>query len=56
MNHRERFFKALALEEPDYVPITDLGIDIPIVEKILGRSIVTGVFSQVGEAMAGSKK
>ncbi|MGQ9543199.1 MAG: uroporphyrinogen decarboxylase family protein [Candidatus Bathyarchaeia archaeon] len=35
MNHRERFFTALDLREPDYVPVTDLGLDPPIVEAIL---------------------
>lgn len=37
MNHRERFFKALDLEEPDRVPITDLGLDPPITEAILQK-------------------
>ena len=35
MNHRDRFFTALDLREPDYVPITDLGLDPPIVKGIL---------------------
>jgi len=37
MNHRERFFAALELREPDLVPITDLGLDPPIVQAILRR-------------------
>jgi uroporphyrinogen-III decarboxylase len=37
VNHRERFFAALHLEEPDLVPITDLGLDPPIVEAIASR-------------------
>ena len=37
MNHRERFFKAIDLKEPDCVPITDLGLDPPIVEGVLRR-------------------
>jgi len=43
MNHGERFFKALELKEPDYVPITDLSIDPPIVEKILKREMGLGL-------------
>ncbi|MEM2668226.1 MAG: uroporphyrinogen decarboxylase family protein, partial [Candidatus Methanomethylicaceae archaeon] len=43
MNHRERFFKALELKEPDYVPITDLSIDPPIVEKILKKDMGLGL-------------
>ncbi|MGD0329274.1 MAG: uroporphyrinogen decarboxylase family protein [Nitrososphaeria archaeon] len=41
MNHRERFFAALDLKEPDCVPITDLGPDPPIVEAILGKKLGT---------------
>jgi uroporphyrinogen decarboxylase len=37
VNHRERFFAALHLKEPDLVPITDLGLDPPIVEAITSR-------------------
>jgi len=37
MNHRNRFFAALDLKEPDYVPITDAGLDPPIVEGVLGK-------------------
>ncbi|KYH42028.1 MAG: uroporphyrinogen-III decarboxylase [Candidatus Bathyarchaeota archaeon B26-2] len=39
MSHRERFFTALELGEPDMVPVTDLGLDPPIVEAILGRTL-----------------
>jgi uroporphyrinogen-III decarboxylase len=46
MNHRSRFFAALDLKEPDYVPITDLGLDSPIVDQILSRErIPPPVFS-----------
>ena len=37
MNHRERFFTALELKEPDFVPITDLSLDPPIVKAILQK-------------------
>ena len=37
MNHMERFFTAIDLKEPDCVPITDLGLDPPIVEEVLRR-------------------
>lgn len=39
LSHRERFFTALDLKEPDVVPITDLGLDPPIVEEVLGVRI-----------------
>ena len=45
MLHKERFFTALELREPDYVPITDLGLDPPIVEAITGRKL--GGFSLI---------
>ncbi len=48
MNHRERFFKALDLQEPDCVPITDLALDPPIVESILGKPIFQSVFTMAG--------
>lgn len=38
MNHRERFFTALDLREPDTVPITDAGLDPPIVQGILSNT------------------
>jgi len=48
MNHRERFFKALELKEPDYVPITDLALDPPIVESILHRKVGKTVLTMAG--------
>jgi uroporphyrinogen-III decarboxylase len=39
VNHRERFFTALELKEPDLVPITDLGLDPPIVEEVTPRPL-----------------
>jgi uroporphyrinogen decarboxylase len=39
MSHRERFFTALEVKEPDMVPITDLGLDPPIVEAITGKKL-----------------
>ncbi|MBO3803691.1 MAG: hypothetical protein JTT11_07485 [Candidatus Brockarchaeota archaeon] len=36
---RERFFAALKGEEPDVVPITDLALDPPVVEAIVGRKL-----------------
>jgi uroporphyrinogen decarboxylase len=39
VNHRERFFTALQLEKPDLVPITDLGLDPPIVEEVTTRPL-----------------
>ena len=43
MNHKDRFFTALELEEPDYVPITDLGLDPPIVQEILQKELESGL-------------
>jgi uroporphyrinogen decarboxylase len=43
ISHKERFFKALYLEEPDIVPITDLSLDPLIVEGILGEKIGMGL-------------
>ncbi len=39
MSHRERFFTALEVKEPDMVTITDLGLDPPIVKAITGKSL-----------------
>lgn len=39
MKRRERFFTALELREPDYVPITDLELDPPIVEAITQKRV-----------------
>ncbi len=48
MNHRERFFKALELEEPDLVPITDLALDPPIVDTVLRRKVSGTVLTMAG--------
>jgi len=50
MSHKERFFTTVDLKEPDMVPITDLGLDPPIIEAIVGESL--GGFSLI----AGSEK
>ena len=39
MSHRERFFMAVDLKQPDMVPITDLGLDPPIIEAIIGEKL-----------------
>ncbi|MBS7618371.1 uroporphyrinogen decarboxylase family protein [Candidatus Bathyarchaeota archaeon] len=49
MNHRERFYTALELKEPDLVPVTDLGLDQPIVEAVLKKT----PGQKVGETMLG---
>lgn len=43
MESRERFWKAFELEEPDRVPITELGIDIPHIEAVTGKEYRGGV-------------
>ena len=48
--HRERFRTAIDLGEPDLVPITDLGLDPPIIEAIIGRKIGKSGFSLIGGA------
>ncbi|MEM2950696.1 MAG: uroporphyrinogen decarboxylase family protein [Nitrososphaeria archaeon] len=48
MNHRERFFRALELKEPDFVPITDLALDPPIVDAVLGRKVSSSVLTMAG--------
>jgi uroporphyrinogen-III decarboxylase len=48
MNHRDRFFAALELKEPDYVPITDLALDPPIVEAVLQRKLDKTVYTMAG--------
>lgn len=50
MSHRERFLTAIDLGEPDLVPITDLGLDPPIIEAIIGRKIGKSGFSLIGGA------
>lgn len=52
MNHRERFFRALELEEPDFVPITDLALDPPVVETILGKKLSNIVFTMAGGSVS----
>ena len=39
MSHRERFLQALERKEPDMVPVTDLAIDPPVVESIIGKKL-----------------
>jgi len=39
MPHRERFLAALDGKEPDVVPITDLALDPPVVEAIVGGKL-----------------
>jgi uroporphyrinogen decarboxylase len=46
MSHRERILTAVDLKEPDSVPITDLALDPPIIEKVTGTKIEG--FSVVG--------
>jgi len=54
MSHRERFFTALEVKEPDMVPVTDLGLDPPIVEAITGKKIGGSSFIAIsGRAMNG---
>ena len=50
MSHRERFLTAIDLGEPDLVPITDLGLDSPIVEAIIGRKIGGAALTLMGGA------
>jgi uroporphyrinogen decarboxylase len=38
MNRKERALKALNIEEPDVVPITEMDIDIPHMEALTGRT------------------
>ncbi|KON30755.1 hypothetical protein AC482_03100 [miscellaneous Crenarchaeota group-15 archaeon DG-45] len=37
MNRRERVLTALGMEEPDRVPITEMDVDVPLMEAITGR-------------------
>lgn len=69
MPHRDRFFTALRLDEPDMVPITDLDLDPPIVEAVTkealrGYSLIatsgknpweTSIKNRIAEAKAGIK-
>ena len=43
MNHRERFFTALELKTPDYVPVTDVALDPSIVEAVLQKEMGFGL-------------
>jgi len=43
LNSRERVWKVLEFEESDRVPITELGIDIPHIETITGKTYGGGV-------------
>jgi len=37
MNKKERVLKALEIEEPDQVPMTELDIEVPLMERIVGE-------------------
>ncbi len=39
MNKRERVITALKIEEPDMVPITEIDMEVPIMEAIIGESL-----------------
>jgi len=49
-NCRERFLTALDLREPDCVPVTDLGLDAPIVEAVLRKETGLGQAEQFTRA------
>ena len=55
MDPRERFFRALDLEEPDYIPVTDLALDPPIVDAILGKRFSGEVFTMAGGSVGWEK-
>ena len=38
MNRRERVLRALEMEEPDRVPLSEVDIDVPLMEAITGMS------------------
>ncbi len=46
MNGKERVIKALRFEEPDRVPITELDVDVPLMEAITGDSFPYAVSLQ----------
>ena len=46
MNGKERVIKALRFEEPDRVPITELDVDVPLMEAITGDSFPHAVSLQ----------
>lgn len=56
MNHRERFFTALDLKEPDCVPITDLGLDPPIVRALMGEALQSSSFGKEVFSMSGGSE
>ena len=39
MKKRDRVMKALAIEEPDVVPITEIDMEVPIMEAIIGERL-----------------
>lgn len=39
MNSRERVLRAINFEEPDETPITELDVDVSVMERILGRTL-----------------
>ena len=43
MNSKDRVIAALNLEEPDRVPMFELAINGPVMEKILGRKCFSGI-------------
>jgi len=53
LNSRERFWRAFEFEEADRVPITELGIDLPHMETIIGKtyggSVVTATLTLEGK-------
>jgi len=38
VNGRERVLKALELEEPDRVPLTEVDVEVPLMEDVLGKT------------------
>jgi hypothetical protein len=43
MNKRERVLKTLSMEEPDMVPISELTIEVPLMQNITGKEFTTAV-------------
>jgi len=46
LNKRERVLKTLDIEEPDIVPITENGIDLPLMEAVTGKVFPTATSLQ----------
>ena len=46
MNKRERVLRTLELREPDRVPITEFGIEVPLMEAITGKKAPTSTSEQ----------